>query len=380
MDLSRLQKAIRSESLDGWLFCNFRHRDPLADELLGISPDTTNTRQWFYFLPSVGKPQKIVHAIESRILDQLPGEKAAYASRAEMFAAIRALDATLIGVNHSDTLQVLSYLDHATARLLESAGFQLRSSAGLIQRCVSLVEGTRLASHERAASTLDRIVKDCWNRLSRATPPVNELDMQNWMQAALDSAGLIYDHGPLFAAGVNTSDPHYTPTGDGNAVEPDQVVQFDIWAREPDGIYADISWVGYTGSPPSAIRELFDAVVDARDHAIELIDTRVSAGSPVEGAEVDIAVRKRIRDGGYAGGLLHRTGHGIDTECHGRGVNLDGMEYPDVRHVKHGSLFSVEPGIYLERYGMRSEVNVVIKGETTVVTGGTPQRALLSRN
>ena len=297
-----------------------------------------------------------------------------------MFASIRGLDATLIGVNHSDTLQILSYLDHATAQLLESAGFQLRSSAGLVQLSTSLVDGSRLASHERAASTLFRIVKDCWNRLSESAPPVNELDVQNWMQSELDSAGLIYDHGPLFAAGVNTSDPHYSPTGAGIAVEQDQVVQFDIWAKEPDGVYADISWVGYTGSPPSAILELFDAVVDARDHAIELIETRVSAGSPVEGAEVDIAVRNRIRNAGHARGLRHRTGHGIDTECHGRGVNLDGMEYPDVRHIKHGSLFSVEPGIYLEEYGMRSEVNVVIKGKTTVITGGTPQRALLSRN
>jgi Xaa-Pro aminopeptidase len=175
--------------------------------------------------------------------------------------------------------------------------------------------------------------------------------------------GLVRDHPPLAAAGVHSANPHYDFAGQGSPVKEGDIVQLDLWAKEsgPRSIYADISWVGvYAEKAPKEAEKTFADLVSARDKTFAFIERGLSSGQKLSGAEVDAYTRSLLIAGGYEKALKHRTGHGIDTECHGSGVNIDSLEFPDGRFLLEGSCFSLEPGIYLDRCGFRTELDVYI--------------------
>jgi Xaa-Pro aminopeptidase len=158
-------------------------------------------------------------------------------------------------------------------------------------------------------------------------------------------------------------------------------VQFDIWAKEKTAgaVYADISWVGVCAPSPAPLQQrLFEAVRDAREAAVSLLQRRLASGTPVTGAEVDRAARQVLVDRGFAQGIKHRTGHSIGERVHGYGVNLDSVEFPDDRILAEGACFSVEPGLYLEELGMRTEIDCLIHDGELRVTGTGRQFALLT--
>ena len=127
--------------------------------------------------------------------------------------------------------------------------------------------------------------------------------------------------------------------------------------------------------PPGALRvPEGDA---ARDGAVALIRERLQRAAPVSGAEVDRRARAILQQRGLLGHVRHRTGHAIDARLHGIGVNLDAVEFPDPRPLLDGSCFSVEPGVYLREYGMRSEINAYVQDGGLVISGGAPQQAVL---
>lgn len=385
IDLEAARKAIRDEDLDGWLFTTHHHRDELADRLLRIDRKAVNTRPWYYLIPADGEPVKILHGIEAHILDHLPGTADYYSSGAELDTLLRAAGIGRIAVQYSRNLPIISYLDHGTALRLEALGFTLVSSAGLIQRTVGLLSDAGIAAHERAAGHLYAIVTIVWKRLQEAAragtlTTLTEGDLQQWILKEFDVRSLETDAPPIVAAGVHSADPHYSPIGKGKRLEPGEVLQLDLWAKESggSGIYADISWVGVlSDTVPPEVERAFDAVRSARDEAVRFILDGLSMDRPVMGKEVDLAARARLTAAGYEPYLRHRTGHGIDTEPHGSGVNLDGIEFPDERLLLDGSCFSVEPGVYLPEFGLRTEINVYIRNRNAVVSGGTPQQSLL---
>jgi Xaa-Pro dipeptidase len=383
-DLTSFQEAIRGENLDGWLFCNFHHRDALADRLLGLSSESMNTRFWFYFIPASGEPRKVTHAIEGSALASLPGSERPYSSRAELLQILKTMPHGRYGCSISETIPVISFIDDGTASMLRSCGFELVSAASLIQRKIGILDFAGIASHEDAAKKLRLIVENVWKRVRavyRSRGQTSEGEVQRWILEYFEEYGLESDETPIVGAGIHSSDPHYEPKNGGEAFSPGDVIQLDLWAKNKAAasVYADISWVGIYGeSPAEPVRKAFEVLTGARDHAVAYIADRFSRQNPPSGREVDDETRRFLTERGYGGYLKHRTGHGIDVECHGSGVNLDGIEFPDDRSLLEGSCFSVEPGIYFPNFGLRTEIDVYIRSGRPVISGGNPQRYLLT--
>jgi Xaa-Pro aminopeptidase len=387
--ISKMQKAILEEGLDGWLFCNFRHRDRLADEILGISPSALNSRLWLYAVPASGEALGILHAIEQDSLgnanQRLPGLRVSYRSREELLSHLSRLAGKKWGVHISDKIPAISYLDAGTAGLLEQARLSLVSAEGLLQRFKGLLDSQGVEAHEQAARHLYEIVDIAWARVQKSFGEGSALfegDIQRLMLEEFKRRNLVCEHPPIVAAGVNSANPHYD-TGAGTPgaqFRENDLIQFDLFARDSGagGIYADISWVGvYAKAASPEIEGAFEKLVQAREGAYQFIKSELGAGRRPAGAAVDKKTREILHGFGYADAIRHRTGHGIDSEVHGSGVNMDSVEFPDTRLLLDGACFSIEPGIYMSDFGMRTEIDVYISGGQPMISGGERQFSLL---
>ena len=353
--------------------------------------EKTNTRPWVCILFPDGPSLKIVHRIEAFILQHIPGDTIPYSTRAEFEAALSAAFSRAlprggkIAADYSSTIPVGSYLDHGTALLLQSLGASLAPAEGLVSRSLGALDDEGRRSHESAAKVLSGAVASAWSRLTAelgAGRTITEGDVQEWVMDSLSAGGLESDAPPIVGAGRHTSDPHFAVEGRGAALEQGDLVQFDVWAKEKTAgaVYADISWVGVCAPSPTPLQDcLFAAVRDAREAAVSLLQRRLTDGAPVTGAEVDRAAREVLEGSGFARGIRHRTGHSIGARVHGYGVNLDSVEFPDERILAEGACFSVEPGLYLEELGMRTEIDCIIHDGKLCITGAGRQFALLTR-
>ncbi len=384
--LQQARAAVRRSGCAGWLFYNVYHRDQIADAVFGIGPETTNTRPWLALIRADGKVLKLVHDIEAGALDHVDGTTYRYASRARFVEQLARLAerGSVLAAQCSPTVPRLATLDHGTARLLEQAGFTLRPPEELVQWTLGGLSGAQLAGHDRAAQALHRIVADSWQRLAAAFVagrPVREGEVRDWMTAAFAERGMVTDHAPIVAFGAHSADPHYSPADAGAALAAGQVVQFDLWCKEPaaGSVYADISWIGVAARRPTARQQhVFEAVRAARERAVTFLAGAAAADRTVSGSDVDRACRQELADRGLLSAVRHRTGHSIDTDLHGSGVNLDSFEFPDERPITEGSCFSVEPGVYFpEEFGMRTEIDVTMRCGRPVASGCPAQDALL---
>jgi Xaa-Pro dipeptidase len=385
-DLEKTQKAIQGEDLEGWLFYNIHHRDEISDLVLDVPRSRANTRPWACVVFPDRPPLKIVHEIESGILDHVPGPKTVYGTGRGLFQSLLGglAKGGRLAAQFSTRFPVISFLDHGAALELERGGIRLVPSESLVVRCLGSLDEAGVKSHEKAACALYEIVRSVWYRLTdavRSGKSPREAEVRDWMTGLLAECGLCSDDAPVLAAGRDSSDPHFAPRGEGELLRSGEVVQFDIWAREKaaGSVYADISWVGVLAEEPSPrYSRVFDAIVAAREAAISLIQERLRAGEGVSGAEVDAAARAKLDGLGYAKCIRHRTGHSIGKKVHGFGVNLDCAEFPDDRPLTEGACFSIEPGLYMDDFGMRTEINAYIWNGRLVVSGNERQARLLS--
>ncbi len=394
--IDAVAEESRSNGLGGWIFTNFSHRDTLTDSLLGLDTDNVSTRRWIYIINGDRSCTKIVHAIEKNNLDKLPGEKKiAYNSKELMLEALsKSLDSTKpYAILCDEDIPVISTVDGGFVSLLSKLGISTCSAASLIQRSKGILSESRILSHERSASFLYQTVYETWNFITEHYKSSNELterDVCDFILAEFDKFNLITDHPPIVAFGKNSGNPHYeVPDANSATAQKGDVIQLDIWAKDkndPDAIYADISWVGvYAEKPSEEVASLFDTVCKARDVVKTTIE---KADGETTGAELDAKVRDVITKAGYIDAVKHRTGHGIDTSCHGSGANLDSIEFPDKRKLLEYSCFSVEPGIYFDKHGFRTEIDIYIKDGKPVISGSMfkkcpleiPQTKLLTIN
>ncbi len=386
LDQDKARDSLRQGGFSAWLLCNVFHRDEIADQVLSVEPEKKNTRPWVCLLYPDRPPLKIVHRIEASILEHVPGETLPYYTREEFRSALRgALPGSgRVAADYSPSIPVGSFLDHGTALLLRSLGADLCPAESLVARYLGGLDEAGRASHEAAARVLLSAVEDAWARLGASAARGDELsegEVSGWIARALANAGLVSDAPPVVAAGRNTADPHYGPQGRGAVLAPGDVVQFDVWARSPAPgcVYADISWVGVLAPAPSAGQAgVFAAIREAREAVIGLIGSRLASGQKVTGADADRAARAVLVRHGFEQSIRHRTGHSIGGRVHGYGVHLDSVEFPDERGLEDGACFSVEPGVYLPEFGMRTEVNCMVHGGRLLVTSGKRQDDLLT--
>jgi Xaa-Pro aminopeptidase len=380
MDLARIQQEIRGQHLDGWLFFDHHARDPLAYRVLGLDPIRVPTRRWYYMIPAEGEPRAMEHRVEPGMLASLPGTKIPYSSWVEQVACLRKLTAGMrrVAMQYSPECAIpyVAMVDAGTVELVRSTGVEVVSSAEMIQVFEARWTPEMLESHLEAGRRVDRIRAEAFALIgerTRNSAPLTEFEVQRFVRERFAACGLVTDHGPIVGVNGNASNPHYEPTAEHSApVRPGDLVLLDMWAKlnAANSAYYDITWVAYCGgTPPEEIRRVFEVVAGARDAGVKRVVEAIAAGAPLRGFEVDDAARGFIESRGFGSYFTHRTGHSIGREVHGSGANMDNFENHDARRVIPWTCFSVEPGVYLPEFGVRSEVNVFVGDAEARVTG-----------
>ena len=385
-DIKAIQAELRANKMDGWLFYDHHHRDPIAGHILGMSNGMV-TRRWFYFIPSRGEPRKLVHRIESGMLDSLPGSKAVYSGWEELHKLLpRVLKGgRTIAMQYSplNNIPYVGLVDAGTIELIRKCHKKVVSSADLVQKFEAAWTAEQLESHLDAGKIIDRVMRDSFAHAAaavRETKPLTEYDLQQWIVAQFRANGVEAEEPPIVGIGPNSGNPHYEPKkGVSKPIREGDLLLLDMWGKlaKPESVYYDITWVGYLGSSvPAEYAKIFNIVKQARDAAIRLVVESVAKGRSLRGWEVDRAAREVIRKAGYGKYFVHRTGHSIGQQIHGNGANMDGLETRDDRRIVPHTCFSIEPGIYLPKFGIRSEVNVYVGERDARVTGAIQQEII----
>lgn len=388
MELAAIQSALGEQKLDGWLFFDHHERDPLAYRILGFRPVRHVTRRWYYYIPASGDPRGLVHRIESGMLDALPGQKTVYSSWQTQGSGLATIlgGARRIAMQYSPQCAIpyVSMVDAGTVELVRSLAPDIVSSADLIQLFEAGWTEAQLQGHLEAGRRVDEVRRAAFAEIARrlkAGEALTEWDIKNFVLTGFERAGLFTDHGPIVAVNANASNPHYEPTAEAHLpIQKGDVVLLDMWARlaEPeDSVYYDITWTGYAGpTPPDEVVNIYNIVAGARDAAILAVQSAITAGQPLAGYQVDDAARGYITERGFGEYFVHRTGHSIGRDVHGTGANMDNLETHDIRPLIARTCFSIEPGIYLPKFGIRSEVNMYV-GEGEAFVTGEKQQALV---
>ncbi len=379
MDLAAIQAGLRERNIDAWLFYDHHHRDPIAYRLLGLPASLMVTRRWFYLIPAQGEPKKLVHKIEAGHLDILPGSKREYAGWQELFDGLKAMLANYrdIAMQYSPNNLVftISLVDAGTVELIRGLGKNVVSSGDLVALFEATWTEAQIKTHFAAGDAVDSITaaafKEIGSRLRNSG--TTEYAIQQWFMEAFARENLVTDDPPVVAVNANSGNPHYEPHAEDSApIREGDFVLLDVWAKKnmADAVYYDITWTGFAGKAPSdRIREVFQVVRDARDAGVKTVVDAVAAGRAISGWEVDRATRNHIKQAGFGEYFIHRTGHSIGTEVHANGANMDDLEIHDERRILSNSCFSIEPGVYLPEFGVRSEVNVLVRPKAAEVTG-----------
>lgn len=397
MHLDAIQQALRDADLDGWLFYDHHHRDPLAYRILGLEEQSFVSRRWFYFIPSRGEPQKLVHRIEAAKLDSLPGGKAEYSSWQELEQKLEAIlpGPARIAMQYSprNAIMYVSMVDAGTVELVRGMGAEIVSSADLVSQFEAVLTEAQKATHYEAQQRLDRVLHATWQQIgerSRSANGTDEFATVRFLLEGMSREGLWTDHGPNVSAGPNAADSHYEPTRDSSRpLRSGDFVLIDCWAKladradparpKADAVWYDITWTAVVDREPTEREQhIFATVREARDAAIAAVEQAYAAHQPIAGWQADDAARKVIQGAGFGDFFTHRTGHNIGVVLHGNGAHLDNLETHDERLLLPDTCFSVEPGLYFAgEFGIRSEVNMMTRYGRAEVTG--PRQSALLR-
>ncbi len=389
-DLQKVQSALRDEGLDGWLLYDFRGLNVLARRVLDFPANAHATRRWFYFIPAKGEPRKLVHRIESAVLDAYPGGRQVYLRWQEFEAGV----VTLVGGAKKIAMEYvprnanpyISRVDAGTIELVKSTGVEIVPSGDLIQLFEACWDEAQWQMHLEAARNTESAYHVAWKYIAESirsglTP--HETEVQGVILAHFADNQMVTDHPPIVGVGPHSGDPHFAPVA-GSAdgyIREGNFVLIDLWAKldKPRAVYSDLTWTGFVGKEvPAKYTAIFDIVAAGRDAAIDRVKSAYQARETLRGWQVDQAARDVIEKAGYGEAFCHRTGHSIGEETHGNGANMDDLETHETRRVLPRTCFSVEPGIYLPEFGVRSEVNVFVDATGQVhVTGGKPQTAIV---
>ncbi|WLD14780.1 M24 family metallopeptidase [Planctellipticum variicoloris] len=381
-DLIRMQSAIRDFGFEGWLLYDFRESNILARRVLQLPDSMHTSRRFACFIPAEGEPRRLVHRIESGVLDHIPGEKTVYLRWQEFEAGI----ATLIGGAKRIAMEYaprnsnpyISRVDAGTVELVRSFGAEIGSSGDLVQLFEAVWDESQWQMHEAAGQVTNAAFSVAWTFIAdaiRANGVTTEWAVQQAILEHFEANHLTTYSPPIVGVNAHSGDPHYE-TGMTEIRQGDFVL-VDLWAKlkEPRAVYSDLTRTGFVGEAvPEKYDAIFQIVARARDAAIQTVRDAFAEGRTLPGWQVDDACRKVIEEAGYGPYFVHRTGHSIGQEVHGNGANIDNLETHEERLILPGCCFSIEPGIYLPEFGVRSEVDVFVDHQRQVhVTGGALQ-------
>jgi Xaa-Pro aminopeptidase len=381
-----IQRVLRSEGLDGWLLYNFRGSNVFATRLMDLPKHIMYTRRYFYYIPSNGEPRKLVHRIEEWNLDTAPGSKTVYLSWPSLADGLKKVlaGAKKVAMEYSPNCAIpyVSNVDGGTLELVRSAGVQVVSSANLVAAFEAVWDDEQMRDNAVTAKHLREIVDKAFGFIRdriTAGKKITEYDVQQFMLGEFKKRGIYSESDPNCSVNGNSANPHYEPTKEVHSpLKKGDFVLLDLWGKKKKArsVYADITWTGFIGETvPDEYEKVFQVVKGGRDAALALVRERFAAKLPMYGYEVDDAARTFIAAQGYGDFFVHRTGHSIGEEIHGNGANMDNLETHDERRILPSTSFSIEPGIYLrDRFGIRSEIDVVISPSGEVIVPGLPMQ------
>jgi Xaa-Pro dipeptidase len=383
IDIAEVQRALVADGIDGWLLYDFRGLNPLASSVTAVNRQGGHlaTRRWYYLIPASGSPRALVHAIEKDALAHLPGTSERYAGRDQLEAGLRRLLTGMrrLAMEYSAACAIpyISRIDAGTMELVRQSGVgEVVSSGDLIQRFSTVWDAAAIASHREASEKLHRVKDRAFELVAqriRDGAATTEYDVQQHMAVWFREEGLVSDSDPMVSAMENAGNPHYLPTMSAHRpIRRDELVLLDLWGKlgRPGAVYADITWMGFAGTRvPDRFAKAFAAIAAARDAGVALVQQGTRAGRDIRGWEVDRAARTVLIDAGYADNILHRTGHSLGESVHGNGVNMDDYETHDDRRLLPGTGFTIEPGVYFDDFGVRTEINMVVASRDAAVTG-----------
>lgn len=367
-----VQQSISEAGWDGWLLYDFRNTNDLACRFLELPKGTLQTRRFFYWIPKTGNPIKVVHRIESHVLDHLPGEVREFSSYEELEKRLLPIlsNASKIAMEYSprNAIPTVSKVDAGTADLIRSFGVEIESSANLMQTYTSVWTPAQFDSHVAASVVLQSTIEKAWKHIAEALKAnifIDEADVQQLILREFASHQCVADDPPICAVNENSANPHYSPEKrTARQIKQGDYVLIDAWCKKntAHSVYADITRIAVIAPEPTMKQQkIFDIVKAGRDAALDLLKKRRQAKELIMGWEVDKICRDVIIKAGYGEYFTHRTGHNIGEKDHGDGANIDNFETKDFRSLLSGTCFSIEPGIYLPgEFGVRLEDDVYL--------------------
>ena len=398
--LREAQQFLTQEGIPGWLIYDYRHSNPVFWQV--VAPSGHVTRPCFLFIPDSGRPRLLTHHVDAGKFapaasagagaeeSGLELELLVYSSRQTLLDYLGQLLAgqPRVAMEYSahNALPRVSRVDAGTVELVRSLGPEVVSSADLMQYATQRWTPAQLAGHQRAADKLGRIVNEAFRRIGErlAGQPADgptEYEIAEFIRRRFREEGLEAADGPIVSVNAHCSDPHYEPEAVGSSViRPGDWALIDLWAREAtaESVYADITWTAYVGDrAPESRQRIFDIVTGARDAALQYLKDCFADGTAVQGWQADAVARRYIAERGYGDYFTHRLGHSISYEVHGEAVNLDGFETHDTRRIIPGVGFSIEPGIYLPEFGVRSEIDAYMSENGPYATSPVQREVVL---
>ena len=373
MKISEIQTALTTLNLDAWLLYDFRGINPISQNVAGLT-GANITRRWFCLIPAHGEPRWLIHRIETSNFTDVIGNVSLYAGWQELNEEMKSLLANVqsVAMEYSPNASIpyISRVDAGTLEWIRNFGIEIHSSAELAQHIEARLTEVQYEGHQKSAHLILQAKDYAFTWIGdqlKAGNTITEYDVQQQILSRFDEMELVTDHPPIVAVNANSSDPHYAPTATRTQqIKTGDFILIDLWAKQkdPDAVFADTTWVAYTGTTvPDRYVEIFEIVKEARDRAVAFIREKWAANDPIPGYAVDDCVREYITEKGYGQYFIHRTGHSIGTVIHGNGANLDNLETRDERILIQGICFSIEPGIYLNAFGVRTEIDVYLAGE-----------------
>ena len=418
--INNAQQFLQQEQIPGWLIYDYRHSNPIFPQVISESGHVT--RPCFLYIPAVGSPRLLTHHVDAGKFSHSGIDLLVYSSRQTMLenlrGALSGVPKVAMEYSPNNELPRVSRVDAGTVELVGSLGVEVVSSADLMQYATQRWTPDQLAGHGRAADKLGQIVNQAFHLIGlrlietqsplqyhldkegegggecgNGSPPT-EYEIAEFIRQRFREEGLEAADGPIVSVNAHCSDPHYEPAAEGSSlIQPGDWVLIDLWAREADSpsinfaekeivtgntsVYADITWTAYVGDQvPEHHQRVFDIVLGARDAALTFLEDSFQRGEIVQGWEADAVARSFIEERGYGEYFTHRLGHSISYEVHGEAVNLDSFETYDTRRIIPGIGFSIEPGIYLPEFGVRSEIDAFMS-ETGPFASSPVQREVV---